>query len=170
MATTPGSRRRDTRLDITGDDRDNLTPMQEPLGSMDNPGSRTASINEVNLPPGETVRRTGNLGTSNIPGSSTPASARSGRSFTATFAIAAIVLLVAFLIALYLGSNRSNMATAPSTQAPVADTTTGTTNNNDTTGSTTTPSQQTAPGTGNAGSGGATGGGNSGTTTPPANP
>lgn len=169
MATTP--RQRGTRTDITGDDeRDTLTPMQEPLGSMDNPGSRTSSINEVNLPPGETVRRTGNLGTVNTPGTSSTSStsaARSGsRSFTATFAIAAVVLLAAFLIAIYLGSNRSDVATTGTTQAPVADSNTGASGSSDTTGSTTVaPSQQTAPGTGDAG--GTTTGG---TATPPANP
>ena len=162
MATTPGSRRRETRTDITGEDRDTLNPMQEPLGSMDNPGSRTSNINEVNLPPGETVRRTGNLGTANTPRAST--TERSGRSFTATFAIAAVVLLAAFLIALYMGSNRSEVATTNGTQSPIADTTNNGGTTNDATGSTTAPSQQTAPGTGDAGTG------NTGTTTPPANP
>lgn len=158
MATTPGSRR---RSDITGDDRDPLTPMQEPLGSMDNPGSRTSNINEVNLPPGETVRRTGAFGTANQPAST----ARNGRSFGTTFAIAAVVLLVAFLVAMYLGNNRSDVATTNGTQSPIADTTNGG-NGSDTTGSTTTaPSQQTAPGTGDAG-----GSAGTGTTTPPANP
>lgn len=165
MATTPGSRRRETRTDLTGDDRDPLNPMQEPLGSMDRPGPRTSDINDVNLPPGETVRRTGNLGTTASPRAST--AERSGRSFTATFAIAAVVLLVAFLVALYLGNNRNEFATGTgSTQAPVANTDNGTTPG-DTTGSTTTPPQQTAPGTGDANS---TTGGTTGATTPPANP
>lgn len=160
MATTPGSRRRETRTDITGDDRDTLTPMQEPLGSMDNPGSRTSDINEVNLAPGETVRRTGNLGgTSRTPTSTTE---RGGRSFTATFAIVAVVLLAAFLIAMYLGNNRSDVATdTGGMQAPVADSETAT--GDEATGSTTTPPPQTAPGSGDAGSG------NTGTTAP-ANP
>jgi hypothetical protein len=157
MATTPGSRRRDTRTDITGDDRDTLTPMQEPLGSIDTPGSRTSDYNEVNLPPGETVRRTGNLGTTNSPRAAT--SERAGRSFTSTFAIAVIVLVAAFLIALYMVNTGS--------QSPISDTTNSGTNSTDTTGSTTTPSQQTAPGTGDASN---TTGGNAGTTTPPANP
>jgi len=165
MATTPGSRRRETRTDITGDDRDTLTPMQEPLGSMDTPGSRTSDYNEVNLPPGETVRRTGNLGTTNSPRAAT--SERAGRSFTSTFAIAAIVLVAAFLIALYMGNNRSDVATTTGSQSPISDTTNSGTNSTDTTGSTTTPSQQTAPGTGDASN---TTGGNAGTTTPPANP
>lgn len=163
MASTPGSGRRETGMGIAGDDRDTLTPMQHPLGSMDAPGSRTSDFNEVNLEPGETVRRTGNLGTANATRAGT--AERSGRSFTATFAIAAVVLLAAFLIALYIGSNHSDVATTNGTQSPIADTTNGGPGS-DTTGSTTTPSQQTAPGTGDAG----TIPGNSGTTTPPANP
>lgn len=167
MATTPQAPRRGARTDITGnEERDTLNTMQEPLGSMDRPVSSTSDINEVNLPPGETVRRTGNLGRSNTPGTSTASDVgnRGGRSFTATFAIAAVVLLAAFLIAMYLGSNRSDVATTTgTTQAPVADSTTGAPAS-DTTGSTTVaPSQQpqqTAPGTGDAG----------GTTTAPANP
>ena len=158
MATTPGSRRRDTRTDITGDERDTLTPIQEPLGSLDRPRSSTSDVNDVNLASGETVRRTGNLGTANAQRAST--ADRGGRSFTATFAIAAVVLLVAFLIALYLGNNSRDVATTGGNQSPIADTTNGG-NANDTTGSTTTPPQQNAP------AGGTTGGSN---TTPPANP
>ena len=158
MATTPGSRRRETRTDITGQDRDTLYPMQEPLGSMDRPGIRTSETNEMNLPPDKTVRRTGNLGVTGAE--------RGGRGFTATFAIAAVVLIAAFLIALYIGNSYRDVATTNGTQSPIADTTNnGTTN--DTTGSTTTPSQQTAPGTGDANN---TTGGTTGTTTPPANP
>lgn len=158
MATTPGSRRRETRTDMTEDDRDTLTPMQEPLGSMDYPGSRTSSINEVNLPPGETVRRTGNLGTTNSSGA--PTTGRDGRSMTTTFAIAAVVLLAAILFALFLGNNRSDVATGTSgTPAPVADSVT--TPGTDTTGSTTTPPPQTSPGSDDA---------ETGTTAPPANP
>lgn len=157
MATTPGSRRRETRTDITGDDRDTLTPMQEPLGSMDNPGSRTSNINEVNLPPGETVRRTGNLGTTN--GASSSTTGTRGRSLTTTFAIAAVVLIAAFLFALFLNNNRSDLATNSGTPAPVADS--DTVPNTDTTGSTTTPPPQSTPGAGDTGTG---------TTTPPANP
>lgn len=166
MATTPGTRPRGTRSDITGnEERDTLNTMQEPLGSMDRPGPRTSDLNELNLSPGETVRRTGNLGTTIDPaGTTSGTAARTSRSFTSTFAIAAIVLLAAFLIAIYLGTNPSDIATTGGMQPPVADTQTGT--SGDTTGSTTAPSQQTAPGTGNAG--GTTSGGT--TTTPPANP
>ena len=165
MATTPGSRRRETRTDIAGEDRNTLSSMQQPLGSMDRPGSSTNDTNEVNLAPNDPVRRTGNLDTTNTTRGATME--RTGRSFTATFAIVAAVLVVAFLLALYFGSNRSNMATAPATtQAPVATTGAGTTN--DMTGSSTTPSPQKAP----AGNGAAdsTTGGTTGTTTPPANP
>lgn len=155
MATTPGSRRRET----SGSDRDTLNPMQEPIGSMDNPGSRTSDINEVNLPPGETVRRTGNLGSTNSPRASTGRS----RSFTTTLLIAAAVLLAAFLVAIYLGNNRSDIATGGGdTQAPIADNENGA--GSDATGSTTPPPQQTAPGTGDADTTTGTG------TTPPANP
>jgi hypothetical protein len=165
MATTPGSRRRETRTDITGEDRNTLSNMQQPLGSMDTPGSSTSDVNEVNLGPTETARRTGNLGATNTSRGVTPD--RSGRSFTATFAIVAAVMVVAFLLALYLGNNRSDVATAPATtQAPVAATGTGTTD--DTTGSTSMPSTQTAPGSGAASD---TTGGTSGTAMPPpANP
>ena len=100
MATTPGTRPRGTRSDITGnEERDTLNTMQEPLGSMDRPGPRTSDLNELNLPPGETVRRTGNLGTTIDPaGTTSGTAARTSRSFTSTFAIAAIVLLAAFLM------------------------------------------------------------------------
>jgi len=158
MATTPGPRRRETIAGGRDDDRDTLTPMQQPLGSMDRPGSRTSNLNEVNLPPGETARRTGNPSTAERPPSDT--AARGGRSFVSTFAIAAVVLLVAFLIAFYMGTNRNDLATGTGTiNPPVADSN-STTTPDDATGSTTAPAPQTAPGTGDA----------SGTTTPPANP
>lgn len=158
MATTPGPRRRETIADSRDDERDTLTRMQEPLGSMDRPGSRTSDLNEVNLPPGETARRTGNPGTTGRPPSDT--AARGGRSFVNTFAIAAVVLLVAFLIAFYMGTNRNDLATGTgTTNPPVADSN-STATPDDATGSTTAPAPQTAPGAGDA----------SGTTTPPANP
>jgi len=155
MATTPGSRRRDT--DITGDDRSTLNPMQQPLGSMDLPGSRTADNNEVNMRPGETVRGTGNLG---VNAARTTTAARTGRGFTGTFLVVAVVLVAAFLIALYFGNSHTNIATGNGTgQAPIANSTSGSTT--DTTGSTTVPVQPIAP----AGSGTTTGG-----TTAPSNP
>ena len=151
MALTPVSRRRDNRTTVSDDPTQDQAPlgnMQEPLGSMDRPISRTSDNNDVNISSSGTGRTTGNLGT-------TPDRAR---GFGATFAIIAAVLVAAFLIALYLGNNRTNTASAPgTTQAPVAETSPGT--SNDTTGSTTpTQPQQTAPAAG--GSGNATGTGN----------
>lgn len=152
MAISPGSRRRDPQG--TGNPAP-LGSMQEPMDTPEAPVSRTSDDNDLNLNHEGTHRRAGNLDTTY--------STRNGRSFTTTFVIAAVVLLAAFLIALYLGSSRTNVATNPSPQAPVADTSPGTAGGTtDATGSTTAPKpQQTAPGTGDAGTGG---------TTAPANP
>lgn len=153
MAITPGSRRQDTRL---GSDEQQapLGTRQDPTDPLERPLPRTGSESDLNLSRDGTTRRTGS-----------PASAyaaRDGRSFTTTFVIAAIVLVAAFLIALYVGSSRTNVATNP-VNPPVAETVPSpAAPPSDATGSTTTP-QQTAPGTGDAGSGG-TG------TTAPANP
>ncbi len=92
---------------------------------------------------------------------------RPDRSFTMTFAIAAVVLLLAFLVALYFGSQSTDTATAPTatqeslTENAPADGTVpapGTVAEpGETTGSTTTPSIPPAtldsptPGTGNSG-------------------
>lgn len=151
MAISPGSRRRDTRTTATGsEDPAPLTNMQEPLDPSERPIHRTSDDNDVNLNREGTHREAGNLRTTY--------STRNGRSFTTTFVIAAIVLVAAFLVALYLGSTRTNVATNPTPQAPVADTSPNApSTTNDATGSTTTPQpQQTAPGTGDAGSGGST--------------
>ncbi len=154
MATTPGSRQRDT--DTTGDDRSTLNPMQQPLGSMDLPGSRTVDTNAVDMRPGETVRGTGNLGST----SARTVAARSGRGFTGTFLVVAVVLVAAFLIALNFGNTHTNLATGNGAgQAPIANSSGG--SSDDTTGSTTLPVQPTAP----AGSGTTTGG-----STAPSNP
>ena len=151
MATSPGSRRSDTRNTVSGDpDPTPLNPMQEPLGSMERPISRTSDDNDVNLSSDGTRRTAGNLGTTGKRGR--------GRGFTTTFAIIAAVLVAAFLIALYLGSDRTNEATAPTTTPPPVAEAPATTD--DTTGSTTTaPSQESAPATGTTGTG-------SGTTAP----
>ena len=146
MALSPGSRRRDTTT--SGDQpRDPaLDPMQEPIGSMDRPISRTSDDNDVNLGTSTSSRSYG-----------TGASRERGRGLTTTFAIVAAVLVAAFLVALYLGSDRGNQATAPiDTQAPVADTAPGTAD--DTTGSTTTPAapQDAAPAEGTGTGGGST--------------
>ena len=161
MATTPGSRRREPRAETGAEDRDTLNPMQEPLmqeplGSINRPTPRS-DRNEANLGAGDTMRRSAGAGTASSQPTST--TARGGRSFITTIAIAAVVLLVAFLIALSLGNDRRETATGTGNQAPVADSNTGT-SGDDTTGSTTPPAQQTAPGTGDAG----------GTAQPPANP
>lgn len=156
MAISPGPRRRDTRTTGTGsEDPSPMGTMQEPVDTTDPRTPRTSDETDLNLNREGTHRRTGNLGTAY--------SARDGRSFTTTFVIAAVVLVVAFIVALYLGNSRTNVATNPVPQAPVADTSPGTAGgSNDTTGSTTTPQQQqTAPGTGDAGTSG---------TTAPANP
>jgi hypothetical protein len=154
MTMSPGSRRRDTRT-VPGDqpqDPASLDPMQEPLGSMEWPISRTSDGNDVNLATGRTTDTRNTVMRDR------------GRGFTTTFAIVAAVLVAAFLVALYLGSDRMNQATAPvDSQAPVADSAPGTTN--DTTGSTTAPAepQETAPAP-------ATGTNTGGGTTAPANP
>ena len=166
MATTPGSKRRDTRTTSSGElppDPETLGTMQEPLGSMDRPVHRTSDMNDLNISNNGASRTAGNLGT-------TGSAERRGRGFTATFAIVAAILVAAFLVALYFGAGRStNEASAPSgTQAPVAETAPGSTT--DTTGSTSTaPSQETAPATGTTGTGSTTGGTGTGTTAP-ANP
>lgn len=162
MATTPGSKRRDTRTTASGDlppDPETLGTMQEPLGSMDRPVHRTSDMNDLNISDNGAGRTAGNLGT-------TGSAERRGRGFTATFAIVAAILVAAFLVALYFGADRStNEASAPSgTQAPVAETAPGSTT--DTTGSTSAPSQETAPATGTGSTTGGTGTG----TTAPANP
>jgi hypothetical protein len=99
--------------------------MQEPLDPMDRPISRTSDDNDVNLAHTESARTANAM------------DRRSGRGFTTTFAIVAAVLLAAFLVALYLGAERTNTATAPSDNVPpVADTAPATPD--DATGSTTT--------------------------------
>ena len=105
-----------------------LGAMQEPLGSMerpvpnstesvDGPGFRDPSLRETSVP------------------------ASTGRGFTTTFALAAVVLLVAFMVALYLGSNGSDVTnTATDTTAPITETAPvvpGNGDSTDTTGSTT---------------------------------
>ncbi|MCA3572575.1 MAG: hypothetical protein IOC86_01570 [Aestuariivirga sp.] len=133
MAMSPGSRRPDAPLNPAEGN-----PMQEPLGSMDRPIPRTSDDNDMNLASNGAGRRAGNLGRTGSAGAR-------GRGFTTTFAVVAAILVAAFLVALYLGSERYNQATAPSdSQAPVADTTPGAAPAGDTTGSTT----PAAPGSG----------------------
>ena len=127
MAITPGSQRRDTQTTLPGDQPGYQSPlgaMQEPLDPMDRPISRTSDDNDVNLTHTETGR-------------TTAMDQRTGRGFTTMFAIVAAVLLAAFLVALYLGAEGTNTATAPSgTVPPVADTAPATPD--DATGTTTT--------------------------------
>lgn len=160
MAMSPGSRRPDKRTTVSGDEPQDtapLNPMQEPLGSMDRPIPRTSDDNDVNLNSSGTHRAAGNLGRTG-----TPDRGRGG--FTTTFAIIAAILVVAFLVALYMNSDRTNVATTPPATT------------NDTTGSTTpaeppaTQPNNTAPATGDTGTGSGTGSGAGGGTTAPANP
>ncbi len=151
MAISPGSRRGPTTGNEPHDPA--LNPMQEPLGSMDRPIPRACDNNDVNL------AGDGTRGTSYTSATTSRGDTRS-RSFTTTFAIVAAVLVAAFLVALYLGSEGRNQATAPTgTQAPVADSAPGTAD--DTTGSTT-PAQPPQDGY--------TGTGTGGNTTAPVNP
>ncbi|MFO1132906.1 MAG: hypothetical protein U1E16_12960 [Hyphomicrobiales bacterium] len=163
MATTPGTRRREARTGA-GDDRDLIDPTQEPLGSTERPLPRGSDIDDLNLAHSEAVRRPGDPDLAAMPRS---VAGRSSGSATSIFAIVAVILVAAFLVALYLGSNRSNVATGVgTTQAPIADSTGGSATGTDTTGSTTTPPPppESAPASGNANAPA------SGTTTPPANP
>lgn len=116
MATSPDPKRRDDRLTASTDRPRHPAPLgatQEPLAAKDRLDSDS---------PGRTS-----------PGAMQPR--EQGRGLTATFAVLAAVLLVVFLVALYMGAEGTNQATAPSgTQAPVADPAPGTPD--DATGST----------------------------------
>lgn len=145
MALSPGPRRRTTTGDEPHDPE--LNPMQELLGSMDRPIPRTSDENDVNLTEDPPYTTTATSRTDNR-----------NRGFTTTFAIIAGALVAAFLVALYLGSDRMNQANVPGeTQAPIADNAPGTVD--DTTGSTT-PVQPAPDGGGSTGTG----------TTAPSNP
>ncbi|MFN4140860.1 hypothetical protein [Aestuariivirga sp.] len=147
MATTPSPGRHDpSRNPLAGEPSADPTPMgsmQDPLPPVDRAGYRTSDDNDVNLRDDRVSSRT---------------TAGAGRGFATTFIIAAAVLVVAFLVALYFGSSGTNVATNPAdVDVPVAGSTpdatesTGTTasgsgtagstdpNAVDTTGSTTTP-------------------------------
>jgi hypothetical protein len=125
--------------------------MQEPVDPMERPIPRTSDTSDVNLTRTETGRTA----------ATTPVDRRAGRGFTTTFAIVAVVLLAAFLVAIYFGAERTSFVTTPSdTVPPVADTAPATPG--DATGSTTTVEPAPAP------EGTATGAGT--TTTAPAEP
>ena len=66
MATTPGSKRRDTRTTTSGElppDPETLGTMQEPLGSTERPIHRTSDMNDLNISDNGAGRTAGNLGT-----------------------------------------------------------------------------------------------------------
>jgi hypothetical protein len=119
MAMSPDPRRRDTRNTPPGEQPRDPAPlgnMQEPLGTTGRPVSRTSDDNDVNLANTRTGRTNG------ITGTTDGADRRAGRGFTTTFAVIAAVLLAAFLVALYLGAEGTNLVTAPTEPvAPVAD-------------------------------------------------
>lgn len=144
MAMTPGSRRRDTRTTVSGEEPQDtapLNPMQEPLGSMDRPTPRTSDDNDLNISTNGAGRSAGNLGRTG-----TTERGRSG--FATTFAIVAAILVVAFLVALYVNSDRANVATTPSTSSDTTGSTTPATppaTAPDTTGDTATGGSTTAP-------------------------
>jgi cytoskeletal protein RodZ len=120
---------------------DDLTPtsttmgsMQEPISSLDRPITDSDPVTE---------NRTGRIGDDTV----TP---RTDRGFTTTFAVAAVVLLIAFMIALYLGTRGSDdVANTNSTtpQTPVTESAPTTPGNGDqsNTPSTTTGSNSTTP-------------------------
>jgi hypothetical protein len=151
MATpTAQQQRRPNRpMDTIADNEVPVATREERLGTMDRP----RAMDEANADP---------IGTRNtVP-------PRPAGGFTTTFAIAAIVLLVAFLIALYLGSQGTDTTTSTGTTAPVTETVPAVPNN--TTGSADTTGVTPAPGatdtTGTAPAPGTTGTGTTGTTTP----
>lgn len=197
MANTPGQRQRPLNGDRIEESR--VGSMQEPItGSERQYGDRVGSSNSSFGARDEAIREETidrNLGARDEATSSyktadtmatdtmaTRTERRADRGFTTTFAIAAIVLLGAFLVALYLGSRSSDVASNPDNQTPVTQNapatgtgSTGTTTN-DATGSTTpapapsdstttvAPSNSTAPATPPANTTTGTG------TTAPANP
>lgn len=186
MANTPGQRQRPLNGDRIEDSR--VGSMQEPIsGSERQYGDRVGSSNTSFGARDEAIREETverNLGARDEATSSystadtmaTRSERRPDRGFTTTFAIAAIVLLGAFLVALYLGSRSSDVATNPDNQTPVTENApaTGTTTN-DATGSTTpapapSDSTTTAPATPPANSTTGTGTNSTTGTTAPANP
>ncbi len=184
MANTPGQRQRP----VSGGriEESNIGSMQEPLSGAERQygdrvgtantsfGARDEAIRE------ETIER--NLGardeaTSSFSTASTTAERserRPDRGFTTTFAVAAIVLLGAFLVALYLGSRSSDVASTTGTETPVTESAPVTGTTNDATGSITpapAPSDNTttiapSPATPPANTGNTTGTTGTGTTAP----
>jgi hypothetical protein len=111
MATSSAQRtKRDPRTGQPILVEDDITRADDPapLGTVERPGERLAATDTTD---------TGNTTSSSYRGISPE---REGRGFGTTFAIAAAVLVVAFLIAMYLGSGSDNR-TAVDTQAPVTE-------------------------------------------------
>lgn len=150
MANTPGQRQRPTSGSRFEDS--SVGSMQEPItGSERQYGDRVGSSNTSFGTRDEAIREETierNLGARDEASSSYSTASstaergerRTDRGFTTTFAIAALVLLGAFLVALYLGSRTSDVAGNPGNQTPVTENApaTGTgAATNDATGSTT---------------------------------
>jgi hypothetical protein len=116
MATsTVRSPRRDPQTGRQPIEREDEIPlgMAEPLGTVERPlGSMQRPVDPID-------ERRDDVNIRNP----VPEARRVDRGFTGTFAIAAIVLLVAFLVALYLGMSGNDVATTtPADQAPVTET------------------------------------------------
>lgn len=143
MATSTAQRQRRENRPVDSIAGNEVPPgaMGEPLGSMNRP----VSLNETSAD--------GIDSRNGVP-------ARTDRSFTTTFAIAAVVLLLAFLVALYLGSRGVDTTTSTETEAPISETAPAvsgsTTGSTDTTGGTAAPGAAGTTGTGTTGTSGAT--------------
>ena len=143
MATSTAQRQRRENRPVDNIAGNEVPPgaMGEPLGSINRP----VSLNETSA---------------DIIDSRNGVPARTDRSFTTTFAIAAVVLLLAFLVALYLGSRGVDTTTSTGTEAPVSETAPAVpgnaTGSTDTTGGTAAPGAAGTTGTGTTGTSGAT--------------
>ena len=143
MATSTAQRQKRENGPVDNIAGDEVPPgaMGEPLGSINRP----VSLNETSA---------------DVIDSRNGVPARTDRSFTTTFAIAAVVLLLAFLVALYLGSRGVDTTTSTGTEAPISETAPAvpgsTTGSTDTTGGTAAPGAAGTTGTGTTGTSGAT--------------
>lgn len=150
MANTPGQRQRPmsgSRIEDSsvGSMQDPITGSERQYGdrigsSNTSFGARDEAIREETIERNLGARDEASSSYSTASNTAARSERRADRGFTTTFAIAAIVLLGAFLVALYLGSRSSDVASNPGNQTPVTEnapaTGTGTTTN-DATGSTT---------------------------------
>ena len=143
MATSTAQRQRRENRPVDNIAGNEVPPgaMGEPLGSMNRP----VSLNETSA---------------DVIDSRNGVPARTDRSFTTTFAIAAVVMLLAFLVALYLGSRGVDTTTSTGTEAPISETAPAvpgtTTGSTDTTGGTAAPGAAGTTGTGTTDTSGAT--------------